>query len=446
MDLDINAYGLVIGASLVVILSYFFNIIAKKTNIPSVLLLIILGILMKQGLAYIGLERIPYLSLLLELLGTVGLIFIVLEAALDLELSKEKWPIIWKSFTIALLSLMASSFGIAWFLHSFIIGNWISSLEYAIPLAIMSSAIVIPSVGGLITEQKEFMIYESTFSDILGIMFFYLLIQNVDAQSGTAVIGSVLFNILATVGLSLLICYILIFVLQKITSGAKLFLTIAVLLMLYGIGKIYHLSPLILILAFGLMLNNHKLFWRGKLTQFVDDHKIARIQNDFHLLTVESAFVIRTFFFVIFGFSIVLASLYNIEVVFYSLVIVMILYAVRLIWLAVFKSLPIFPLLYIAPRGLITILLFFGIPDESRTASFDNSIVLFVVITTSLIMTISLIQNGIGIKSAEPDFDLLAEETDSFVSEEPKEVISPESAGKIGQSETDEPDPDKPTD
>lgn len=418
MQIDINAYGLVIGASLVVILSYFFNIIAKRTNIPSVLLLIILGILIKQGLHYVGLERIPYLPLLLELLGTIGLIFIVLEAALDLELSKEKWPIIWKSFTIALLSLLVSSFGIAWFIHSFLIDNWLYSLEYAIPLAIMSSAIVIPSVGGLAGEQKEFMIYESTFSDILGIMFFYLLIQNADTESSAAVIGSVLFNILATVGLSLIICYALIFVLQKINSGAKLFLTIAVLILLYGTGKIYHLSPLILILAFGLMLNNHQLFWRGRLAKFIEDLKIKRIQNDFHLLTVESAFVIRTFFFVIFGFSIVVSSLYNIEVVFYSLVIVLILYAVRLIWLAVFKSLPVFPLLYIAPRGLITILLFFGIPDEAQSENFDNSIVLFVVITTSLIMTISLIQNGIGIKSADPEHDIMMRNTGIIESEE----------------------------
>jgi hypothetical protein len=418
MQIDINAYGLVIGASLVVILSYFFNIIAKKTNIPSVLLLIILGILIKQGLHYVGLERIPYLPLILELLGTVGLIFIVLEAALDLELSKEKWPIIWKSFTIAFLSLMASSFGIAWFLHAFIIDSWMSSLEYAIPLSIMSSAIVIPSVGGLFTDQKEFMIYEATFSDILGIMFFYLLIQNADVESGGAVIGSVLFNIIATVGLSLLICYALIFVLQKITSGAKLFLTIAVLLMLYGIGKIYHLSPLVLILAFGLMLNNHKLFWRGRLSKFVDDMRIERIQNDFHLLTVESAFVIRTFFFVIFGFSIILASLYNIQVVFYSLVIVLILYSVRLLWLAVFKSLPIFPLLYIAPRGLITILLFFGIPKEYQSANFDNGIVLLVIITSSLIMTFSLIQNGIGIKSADPEHDIMNDESEYGILEE----------------------------
>lgn len=406
MQIDINAYGLVIGASIIVILSYFFNVISKKTNIPSVLLLIVLGIGLKQGLHYIGVERIPYLALILEMLGTIGLIFIVLEAALELELSRDKWPTIWKSFVVALVSLLLTSLGISWFIHDMMGTSWISALEYAIPLSIMSSAIIIPSVGGLVQAQKEFMIYESTFSDIFGIMFFYLVIQNADAEHGVVVLGNVLLNIVATVGLSALVCYALLFILQKIRSGAKLFLTIAVLVLLYAIGKIYHLSPLVLVLAFGLMLNNHKMFWRGRLNRFIDHDRVSSILHEFHLLTVESAFVIRTFFFVIFGFSIVLGALYEIRVVFFSLVMVSILYLVRILVLIPFKTLPTFPLLYIAPRGLITVLLFFGIPQANRINDFESGIVLFVIITTSLIMTISLIQDGFGIRSAEPQYDV----------------------------------------
>ena len=77
---DINAYGLVIGGSLVIILSYFANLLAKRTNIPSVLVLIGMGIALREGLNAMGLTSIPFESLVLELLGTIGLIFIVLEA------------------------------------------------------------------------------------------------------------------------------------------------------------------------------------------------------------------------------------------------------------------------------------------------------------------------------------------------------------------------------
>ncbi|MGB1031393.1 MAG: cation:proton antiporter, partial [Flavobacteriales bacterium] len=331
MDIDINAYFLVIGASLVIIFSYFANVIAKKTNIPSVLLLILMGIGIKQGLDYIGIEKVPYEGLLLEFLGTVGLIFIVLEAALDLELKKEKWPIIWKSMAVAFGALMLSSFAIAGFLHYVIFDDFFKSLVYAIPLSIMSSAIIIPSVGGLVDKQKEFMVYESTFSDILGIMFFYLLLGNAESETVGKVVGNVGVTIGLTIVLGLIVSYVMVFMLQKITSNVKLFLIIAVLLLIYSIEKLVHLSPLILILIFGLMLNNYKLFFRGKIRKLVDSKKIKAVTHDFHILTLETAFVIRTFFFVIFGITIVLSSLMDLTVLFFSLVIVVLLYLVRLL-------------------------------------------------------------------------------------------------------------------
>lgn len=406
MTIDINAYYLVIAASLVIIFSYFANVISRKTNIPSVLLLIILGVLIKQSFPYFGLSKLPYEGLILEVLGTVGLIFIVLEAALDLELRKDKWPIIWKSMLVALGALLFSSFGIAGFLYWIFFDDFFNALVYAIPLSIMSSAIIIPSVGGLVQMQKEFMVYESTFSDILGIMFFYLLLGNEDAGSVWTVVKNVGVNISVTIVLGLVVSYIMVFMLQKITGNVKLFLTIAVLLLIYAIEKLVHLSPLILVLAFGLMLNNHKLFFVKRMRRLVNDEKIESITKDFHVLTLETAFVIRTFFFVIFGITIVLSSLMNWSVIFYSLVIVVILYLVRFLFLMLFARKDTFPMLYIAPRGLITILLYFQIYSghpEYVHDGFDQGILLVVIMVTSIIMTISLIQNGFGVYSVKRD-------------------------------------------
>ena len=345
-------------------------------------------------------ESLPYKDLILEVLGTVGLIFIVLEAALDLELTRERWPIIWKSFLVALIALVGSSFAIAAFINFMIIDDFFNSLVYAIPLSIMSSAIIIPSVGGLIDEQKEFMVYESTFSDILGIMFFYLLLGNAGTEKVGSVVGNVFSNIGLTLLLAIIVVYILTWVIQKMTSEVKLFLTIAILLLIYAVEKIYHLSPLILILAFGLMLNNPKLFWFKPIRRFVNLDKIHSLHNEFHLLTLESAFVIRTFFFVIFGITISIASILSWTVLFYSLIISLMLYLVRLVLLWIFERKNIFPLLYIAPRGLITILLFFqiyGAYPEYATGAFDKGILLQVIFITSLLMTFSLIQNGFGL-------------------------------------------------
>lgn len=394
-----NSYYAVITFSVIIILSYFFNIISEKTNIPSVLLLILSGVLIKLGFNYFEINTGETIYSILEILGIVGLIMIVLEASLDLELSWAKWPVIWKSFSVALFGLIGCSLVIAWFLQLVVIDDFLTALVYAIPLSVMSSAIVIPSVGELSEEKKEFMVYESTFSDILGIMYFYFLIGNLNNTDVNAVIWDVVSNIVITVVLSVVISYGLVLVFQKVKTHVKLFLLIAVLLLLYSIGKLWHLSSLLIILIFGLVLNNHKIFFRGKLKGWINVSSINGILRNFHLVTIESAFVVRTFFFVIFGITIDLKSLLNMEVLVVSIVIIMMLYLVRAIFLWLFKRTDLSPEILISPRGLITILLFFAIPAEVEFAGFNSGILLYTILITSIVMALALIAKG---KHIEP--------------------------------------------
>ena len=390
----INPYIAIIGISLIIILSYFFNVISQKTNIPSVLMLIVLGILIKQGMNFMGISAGKQLFSLLELLGIVGLIMIVLEAALDLHLTKEKWPIIWKSFSVALLSLLLSTAAIAYIINYFIIDDFFTCIIYAVPLSIMSSAIIIPSVGGLGEEKKEFMVYEGTFSDILGIMVFYFLIGNAGADNAQVVVWDVVSNISITIILSVLISYGLVLIFQKMNSQVKLFLLISVLLILYSVGKLFHLSSLLIILIFGLVLNNHNIFFKGILKKWLHPKKVTGILHDFHLVTMETAFVVRTFFFVLFGITITLASLLNLEVALISLGILAALYIVRIFVVKLFVQKDINPQIWLAPRGLITILLFFAIPAEYQTDTFDSGILLYTIIISCIIMAASLVANG----------------------------------------------------
>ncbi|MGB1003639.1 MAG: sodium:proton exchanger [Salibacteraceae bacterium] len=389
----ISPYHLLIGISIITIFSYLFNLVSKKTNIPSVLLLIVLGIiinLIDESLHFLEKDLMP----LLEILGIVGLIMIVLEAALDLKLEKEKWPILWRSFLVAFLGLVASSFAIGGVLDIFLDGGFERSLIYAIPLSILSSAIVLPSVHGLEEDKKEFMIYESTFSDILGITFFYLMIQQFEPESTASFWGSLGSSVGLTVGVSLLASYILILVFQKIKSNVKLFLLISVLILLYAIGKLNHLSSLLIILVFGLVLNNPKVFFRGPLKKLIDEDALGKILNDFRLITIESAFIVRTFFFVIFGTTILLSQLVSITVFFQSIAILGLTFGLRWLFLRVTAGKELFPQVLIAPRGLITVLLFFAIPQEFNIPGFENGILLYVILATSLLMTWSLIKNS----------------------------------------------------
>ena len=376
-----------------IIFSHIFNFVSKRTKVPSVILLILLGVIVKLVMDFNGYNQDALIFSTLEVLGIVGLIMIVLEAAIDLELSKEKWPIIWKSFLVALLSLLVCAFAISFVINQFFHEDPIISLVYAIPLSIMSSAIVIPSVNGLFEDKKEFMIYESTFSDILGIMFFYFLIENVGAESTGTVVYSIIGNIFITIVVSIAISYALVLLFQRIVGDVKLFMLIAVLILLYAIGKQLHLSSLVIILVFGIILNNSHLFFFGKIKSWIDAKVISGVLKDLHLVTRESAFVVRTFFFVVFGTTIDFRALLDLQIVGISLIIVAIFYLSRFLLLkAFFLKKSILPELFITPRGLITVLLFFSIPAHLTSDTFNSDIILITILTTSIIMTWGLIR------------------------------------------------------
>ena len=50
-----------------------------------------------------------------------------------------------------------------------------------------------------------------------------------------------------------------------------------------------------------------------------------------------------------------------------------------------------FPEIFLAPRGLITILLFYAIPSEITNDRFDPGVLLFIIIASSMAMTFSLV-------------------------------------------------------
>jgi potassium/hydrogen antiporter len=386
----ISSYNLIIEFSVIIILSFLFNGLSKKTNVPAVLMLIALGLGLQYVLNYFTSEVVDFFPIL-EVLGIVGLIMIVLEAALELELKREKLFPILKSMAIALIGLMASTWAAASILYYYIPEMTMQSAWlYATPLSILSSAIIIPSVSGLKKKKKEFHIYESTFSDILGIMLFYFLTGKLNPAEDSGLVG---FggNFLLTVAISLIASYAIILIFQNIKSQVKLFLLIAVLLLLYALGKKMHLSSLIIILIFGLVIANMKLFFQGRISKWLNFEKAHQIYHELHTITAETAFVVRTLFFVIFGLTIAITSVFDWQVALISSLLIGSIYGIRFVLLLIFEGKDIIPQVFIAPRGLITVLLYYAIPAEAQIASFEPGILLFVIIGTSLIMTFAMI-------------------------------------------------------
>lgn len=386
-----NPYILIIGISLLVILSYLYNAIASKTKIPSVLLLLFTGMGFTAIYSNMGYE-LPEIKPGLQFLGIVGVILIVLEGALELEIRRDKLKLIFKSFFSALVILMVSAFSIAGGIQlMFAEFSFQISLVNAIPLAVISSAIAIPSVKQMEEDKKEFIVYESIFSDILGILFFNIVVSNETFQKESLIwLGA---DFLIIVSISVIFTALILLFINKTTMNIKFFLMLAVLIMLYSFGKLIHLSSLLLILFFGLFLNNIQLLKSKKMQGHIDMEKLRLGIDRFRIITNESAFLIRTFFFFIFGCSVSFALLYDIRIAITGTLIVGILYGIRYLYLRFLAKRNLYPELFIAPRGLITILLFYAIPAEYSIGLISEGVLFFVILVTSIIMMFGLMKS-----------------------------------------------------
>lgn len=381
---DISAYSILFAICGLVILSYLFSILNRLTRIPSVLLLLGTGILLRYLSDSAGLPfAIP--PMVVELLGTIGLIMIVLEAGLDLEISRDRIPLIRRSFFSALVIFLVSSSVVAGILYFWLPGTpIINCLVYAIPLSIVSSAVVLPSVHHLGHEKKEFLIYEASFSDIIGIMVFNFFTagQQIEGRDVVWFGGSIVVALV----LSVAVCFGLMWLLIKNRVDIKFFLSFAMLIVIYVGGKMLHLPALITILMFGLVMNNWELMRWKPLKKYFTDESVESEAALLKSITAESSFLIRTFFFVFFGFGIDLAYFQHTQVLQLGALIVVGLLVLRFIYLRLVHKYDLLPELFYIPRGLITILLFYKIPDWQRIEGFDEGVLFFVILATGLFL------------------------------------------------------------
>ncbi|MCB9202777.1 MAG: cation:proton antiporter [Flavobacteriales bacterium] len=380
-------YYILILIAVLIILSYLFDAIARKTKFPSVIFLIASGIIARFIADFYNYE-IPYLNEIVPALGTIGLILIVLEGALELEISKDKMGLILKGFAAALIILLLNVFAISYILENMLdIPKRMATIN-AIPLSIISSAVAIPSASSLLKLDKEFIVYESSFSDILGIILFNFVLPKFEAER--SIVGEdymfLFLQILIVIVASIIISFIIFELMEKISHKVKFFLILAILILVFTIGKIYHLSTLVIIFVFGLFLSNSRTLLPPFLRKFISMNKAEEGLHEFHLITAEFTFLIRTFFFLFFGFTITLASFQNVDDYIIGFSILICMFAIRLVYFLIFNRRGISSTLYISPRGLISILLFLQIPAKFKSDIVNQNVLLIVILGSILLM------------------------------------------------------------
>jgi Kef-type K+ transport system membrane component KefB len=334
--------------------------------------------------------HLPDLSIVLPAIGTVGLILIVLEGALELELSKHKMPIIKNAALMALVPLFLLCFIVAG-VYSYMNDCPLkTALANVIPLSVISSAIAIPSARNLSQSLREFVTYESSLSDIIGVVFFNFVVLNSEIDSST--FGVFILQLLSIIIFSFLATILLSFLLGKIRHHVKFIPIILMIILIYFIAKSFHLPALIFILLFGLFLSNTDLWSQNKFAHNLRPAIVKKEVHRFHGVIMEIAFLVRSLFFLLFGFSITAAEIFNPTTIIWAMAICAVIYLIRLIFLKLL-SIKDFSLVAMAPRGLITVLLFLSIPIEETLPFFNKALVVQIVVLSALIMMFSSIMS-----------------------------------------------------
>ncbi|MBK7426453.1 MAG: sodium:proton antiporter [Saprospiraceae bacterium] len=378
---------IIITFCVLALIAYVFDLTSAKTRIPSVILLLLLGWAVRQLTNFLDID-LPDFFPFLPVLGSIGLILIVLEGSLELEINKTKYGLIGKSFLGALLPIIALAASMSLLFSYYGDFGLKESIINALPLCVISSAIAIPSVRNLAKSSKEFVIYESSLSDILGVLIFNFLIFNdiINAAS----FGSFFLQILIIILVSFVATLLLAYLLNKIDHHVKFVPIILFVVLIYEVSKIFHLPGLIFILIFGLFIGNLDELRQFKWIEKLKPDELNKEVKKFRDLTIEGAFLIRALFFILFGYLIETSEVLNPNSLLLAIAIVFCIFFFRFIQLKLSK-LPLMPLLFIAPRGLITILLFLSIDPLNSIPIVNSSLIIQVIILSALIMMVGLV-------------------------------------------------------
>ena len=149
----------------------------------------------------------PYAETFLSTFGTVGLILIVLEGAMDLNLTRDKLPLIGKTLMAAIFIMLACVGGISWLLIYYFEVEFQQAVINAIPLSIISSAVAIPAACSLMKADKNSwsMRVRSLISSVSLLFNYFTVNSEISVSTGFYELGSMAMIILVAVLLSLLV-------------------------------------------------------------------------------------------------------------------------------------------------------------------------------------------------------------------------------------------------
>ena len=378
---------LLLAASVVIILGVLGEAFFKKTGIPDIAFLMVLGVVIGPVFGIIQpeavIEIVPYFAAL-------ALIIIMFDGGYNLHIGNVLKT---AHFAIVLVILgFAVSVGIvAAFGHYGLGWEWMDSILLGAIVGGSSSIIVFGLVRKLriSDEAKSMLSFESALTDIFATIIAFILFEAIlSGQFNLDLLGQ-------TIGRAVAVGLILgfgvgipwMFFISKLTNAQHNYmLTLGVLFLLFFLANSFGESGALTALVFGLMLGNKKYLVKKLKIKLPDN----TIDNS---LPRQVTFIVRAFFFVFVG---LLASFGQIEYVIFGILAAVAIYVGRVVithtaLVKGFSKLDKKVTSVMIPRGLAaavlaTIPLTMGLQNGEAYPQ----IIFFIILTSVIITTIGL--------------------------------------------------------
>ncbi len=299
---------------IIILIGFIGELVFRKTDIPSIVWLMLLGLILGPILGY--LNQKPFLAVS-NIFSAVAIIIILFEGGIDMDLFKilKEAP---KGTILTLIAFFETI--IVTTIVVMIMGIWVKGVTilHGILLGAIiggtSSAVVIPIVSklkGISEKAKMVLSIESAITDILCIVIAIAIIQTM--TSGKAGINFILTNITAQFSIGIILGAIIglmwLWVMQKIKDKEFSYVvTLAMLFLIYSLVNYVEGSGAIACLTFGIILGNGKRILNGIGYKSIA-YEIDKTSREFHKLI---SFLIRTFFFVFLGLLVSIQNPMNI--------------------------------------------------------------------------------------------------------------------------------------
>jgi len=381
------AHVVLLAAGVTIFLGVAGESFFKRTGIPDIAFLMVLGVIIGPVLGIIQadavLEIVPYFAAL-------ALIIIMFDGGLNLDI-KQIMNTAHFAMVLAILGFILSMVIVTMLAHYGLGWEWLDSILLSSIVGGSSSIIVFGLVRQIHVseETKSMLSFESALTDILSTIVAFILFDAVlSGHFDVSLLGVTFGNAVAVgllLGLGVGIPWM--YVTTKLSNAQHSYmLTLGILFVLFFLARSFGESGALTALVFGLMLGN-----RYRLSRYLK-FKLPDISTD-DTMHNQLTFLVRSFFFVFVG---LLASFGKIEYIIFGIIATLTIYfgrtfVTRISLTKKFSQLDRKVTSTMIPRGLAAaVLATFPITLGLPNGEAYPQIVFFIIMGSVIITTIGL--------------------------------------------------------